>query len=187
MGGRTGFDYGLTCTKCLDGSHVMEQKFLGVTYSTKKTHRGNRSGYFEIMGHECKHVYHKGGFGKSSISWYGHGIGCGRTAESLVFQDRNQAIRHTFKLHQRFRNKELAKRTLELVDRLLPPDFDWRATRSDKKFQERLLYFSRAFDQLESVKRWQSLLEIAEHGSLEELSNQIKSQEPVVETDHLPR
>jgi hypothetical protein len=180
-GGRTGFDYSLTCTKCLDDSHVMERKFLGVTYSTKRTYQGNPSEYLEIIGRKCEHVYHKGGCGKSWISWYGHGIGCGWTAEGIVFQDRNRAVRRTFSLHQKFRNKELATRTLELIDRLLPPDFDWKATRSYSESRDRLLCFCRAFEQVESVETWQSLLEIAEHGTLLELSNQIKPLEPASE------
>ena len=176
MGGRTAFDYGLTCTRCLDDSHVIERKFLGVTYSTKRTHRGKPSEYFDITGHECEHVYHKGGFGRSWISWSGSGIGCGSTAEGMVFRDRNQAIRRTFELHQRFGNKELAKRTVELIDRWLPADFEWKSARGRSESRDRLLCFSWAFQETESEEGWQRLLDVAEHGTLDDLSNQITQQ-----------
>lgn len=173
MGGRTAFDYGLTCTKCLDDSHVVERKFLGVTYSTKRTPRGKPTGYVDITGHECEHVYHKGGFGRSWISWSGSGIGCGSTAEGIAFRDRNQAIRRTFELHRRFGNKELAKRTLELIDQWLPADFEWESARGRSETRDRLLCFSWAFQETKSEEGWQRLLDVAEHGTLEDLSNQI--------------
>lgn len=176
MGGRSAFDYGLTCTRCLNDSHVIERKFLGVTYSTKRTPRGKPTEYFEITGRKCEHVYHKGGFGRSWISWSGSGIGCGSTAEGMVFRDRNQSIKRTFELHQRFGDKELARRTLELIDRWLPADFDWKASRGRSESQDRLLCFSWAFKETESKEEWQRLLDIAEHGTLEELSNQIPQQ-----------
>ncbi len=176
MGGHTGFDYGLTCTKCLDDSHVIERKFLGVTYSTKTTRRGAPSDYVGIVGHECKHIFHKGGRGRSWISWSGGGIACGMTAEGMVFRDRNQAIRRTFELHRRFRNKDLAKRTLEWIDRMIPPDLDWKASRGRSESQDRMLCFTWAFQETESVEAWQRLLDVAEHGTLVELSNQITQQ-----------
>lgn len=176
MGGRTGFDYGLTCTKCLDDSHVIERKFLGVTYSTKTTHRGAPSDYVDIMGQECEHVFHKGGCGRSWITWSGHGIGCGMTAEGMVFRDRNQAIRRTFELYRRLGSKELAKRTLDLIDRLLPPDFDWTASRGLSADRERLLCFGWAFEKTDTEESWKRLLDIAEQGTLEELSKQITQQ-----------
>jgi hypothetical protein len=176
MGGRTGFDYGLTCTKCLDDSHVIERKFLGVTYSNKTTRWGAPSDYADITGHECKHVFHKGGCGKSWISWSGSGIGCGMTGEGMVFRDRNQAIRRTFELHQRFGNKALAKRTLDLIDKWLPPDFDWKASRGRSELRDRMLCFSLVFHETESEVAWQRLLDVAEHGTLIELSNQITQQ-----------
>ncbi len=176
MGGRTGFDYGLTCTKCLDDSHVIERKLLGVTYSTKTTHRGAPLDYVKIMGHECEHVFHKGGRGRSWISLSGSGIACGMTAEGMVFRDRNGAIRRTFELHQRFGNKELAKRTLKVIDRWLPPDFDWKGARDRSESQDRLLVFSWTFQETESEEGWETLLDVAEHGTMEELSNQITQQ-----------
>lgn len=163
MGGRTGFDYSLTCTKCLDSSHVIERKFLGLTYNKTVTPRAKQPGYSEITGHECRHVYHKGGYGRSSISWFGGGIGCGMTAEGMVFRDRNQAVKHTFELYRRLGNKPLAAKTLALIDRLLPPDFDWKASRGRSELLGEMAGFAWVFGETSSEAAWKKLLDETGH------------------------
>jgi hypothetical protein len=63
-----------------------------------------------------------------------------------------------------------------LIDRLLPPDFDCKASRGLGEGRDRLLCFVWPFQQTDSEESWKKLLDIAEHGTLEELSNQITQQ-----------
>jgi hypothetical protein len=171
MGGRTGFDYGLTCTRCLREYHVVERNFLGVTYATSKTLGNTKPDYHAITGHECHHVYRKGGFGRSNISWFGESIRCGRTGEGGAYAYRNEAVRLTFELNKKLRNTKLSLRTLRLIDTLLPPDFDWKESHGRSEGRDKLLCFALAFKQVESEESWVSLLEVAEHGTLQEISN----------------
>jgi hypothetical protein len=65
---------------------------------------------------------------------------------------------------------------LEWIDRMLPPDLDWKALRGRSESRDRMLCFTLAFEETESEEAWQRLLDIAEHGTLVELSNQITQQ-----------
>jgi len=168
LGGRTTYDYGLNCTKCHKDYHVVERKFLGFTYNTKKTLRQDPPYYATFTGQECDHVFRRGGFGRSTF----FGIGCGITGEGIFFRDRNRALRSAFRLGDQLDAPELAKRTMVVVDSLLPPDIDWMEKPRKTDEEQMMLYlFGAMLEKIEDEDAWRKLLLVAETGTLSDLEN----------------
>lgn len=119
--GRSGFstyDYDYKCTKCLRDYHEVEYKFFGHTY--RKTEHLEFAGndWTSIFGAPCEHVYRTGTYGQESGGMKADGI----TAEGTLFGHRWDTLNTAFVLYQKFPNKDLMKRTIQVADTILPPD-----------------------------------------------------------------
>jgi hypothetical protein len=119
FGGST-YDYGLSCTKCRLSRHVVLQRCFGIPFFRSSTEGTRAADYEGIFGQPCRHVFRKGGFGRSS--WFFPGGGCGTTAEGNILRFRTQAVATTFELAKRFGDKESARNTFAIIDRLMPPE-----------------------------------------------------------------
>ena len=163
LGGRTAYDYGLKCTKCHKDYHVVERKFLGFIYNTKKTLREDPPYYAIFTGQECDHVFRRGGFGRSTI----FGIACGITGEGNFFRERNRALRSVFHLGDQLDAPELAKRTIGVIDSFLPPDVDWlEKPRGNDEEQIMLFLLGAMLEKVENKDAWSKILSVAEAGTL---------------------
>lgn len=177
LGGRSGYDYGLTCTKCLQYQHIVEKKLLGVTYSSTKRLLEDPSYYSEITGHECEHVFHRDGFGRSKYFLGRSIIGCGVTSEGIFFRERNQVVQRVFQLDSELDSPMLSTRTLALVDQLVPPDTNWKAKMSSMDEPAmKLFLLSAKLSKTETEEAWREALAIAETGSVADLENQYTQQ-----------
>jgi len=119
IGGST-YDYGLRCTKCLLDRHIIERKCFGIPFYRSSTKRTKAADCEGIFNQPCQHVFRTGGFGRSPL--FGGSIGCGVTAEGNFLRYRIQAVVTTYELAKRFGDKQTARDTFAVIDRLMPPD-----------------------------------------------------------------
>src|SRR3954463_11081479 len=68
FGAWKGYDYSLVCAKCLASKHIIEQHFLGITFSRTMRNTKPAADYERIFGHPCEHIFRKSGFGRVSHS-----------------------------------------------------------------------------------------------------------------------
>ncbi len=115
------YDYGKTCIYCLRDYHVVEEQFCGVTFYRKSKLRDEGyPRYEEVFGHPCEHVYKTGGFGRSIGGIWGGGIGCGMTAEGVLFRQRKAIIGLSYRLSETTRETAPLITTIELMDIWFP-------------------------------------------------------------------
>jgi hypothetical protein len=108
------WDYGFTCTRCLYYEHRIQHRLCGITVWESTMRRDNQYEqiYRALFQQPCTHMMKTGGFG--------HNPGCGITAEGMVFQGRNQAVKALFEAYQRNPNAALARESFALVEQLFP-------------------------------------------------------------------
>jgi hypothetical protein len=108
------WDYGFNCTRCLYYEHRIQHRLCGVTLWESTMNRRNEyeRDYRAIFQQPCTHAMKTGGFG--------HNPGCGVTAEGLVFEGRNKAVKALFEAYQRNPNTALARESFALVEQLFP-------------------------------------------------------------------
>ena len=155
IGGST-YDYGLHCTKCLLDRHVGVLKCFGIPFYRSSTERSRAADYEGIFNQPCRHVFRTGGFGRSSM--FGGRIGCGTTAEGAFLRYRFRAVATTYQLAKRFGDKQIARDTFAIIDRLMPPD----TRRSQGAFiPSELLYLSDYLDRITTREEWLDVLRCA--------------------------
>jgi hypothetical protein len=121
--GFSNYDYDKRCTRCLREYHVLEKRFVGLTYY--KSEELVFAGYdlADFTGTPCVHVYRTDGFGRETFNPIGGGmIADGVTAEGTLFRFRWEALKATFDLYLKTHNKELLKQSMDFIDSILPPD-----------------------------------------------------------------
>ena len=108
------WDYGFNCTRCLYYEHRIQHRLCGITLweSTMNQRNQYEQDYRAIFLQPCTHAMKTGGFG--------HNPGCGITAEGMVFQGRNKAVKALFEAYQRNPNAALARESFALVEQLFP-------------------------------------------------------------------
>jgi hypothetical protein len=108
------WDYGFNCTRCLYYEHRIQHRLCGITLweSTKNRRNEYEQDYRAIFQQPCTHAMKTGGFG--------HNPGCGMTAEGIVFNGRNNAVKALFETYQRNPNAALARESFALVEQLFP-------------------------------------------------------------------
>ena len=159
FGGST-YDYGLKCTKCHLGKHVVLRMCFGIPFYRSSTEGTRAADYQGIFGQPCRHVFRKGGFGRSS--WFFGGGGCGITAEGNILRFRTQAVNTTFELAKRFGDKESARKTFAIIDRLMPPE----TRRLEGPYiPGELIELSFELEKVEKHEDWLNLLRRAESNS----------------------
>lgn len=170
LGGRVTVDHELTCTKCLEGHHVVKRKFLGVTYDTSDRLREAPEDYVTITGEQCVHVFRKGGSGRTTGFLGRRIMADGFTEEGVYFRERNQVIRDVFYLNRKLDAKDMANQTLALVEEWIPPDSDLVVLLRDPHAQDnrtKLTMFRIALEDVDSSEGWKMLLDAAEDDALD--------------------
>jgi len=126
LGGET-YDYGLQCTKCLLYRHITVQRCFGIPFYRSSTERTKETDYEGIFGQPCQHIFRTGGFGRQA--WFVGSVGCGSTADGSFLRWRMKAVAMTYELAKRFGDKQTARDTFAIIDRLMPPDsrMSWNA------------------------------------------------------------
>lgn len=157
LGGST-YDYGLQCTKCLHYKHVVLQRCFGIPFYRSSSEHANRGDYEKVFGHSCQHIFRKDGFGRSSYSLLGSGGGCGSTAEGTFLRYRTRAVSTTYELVKRVGEKQLARETFAVIDRIMPPE-----TRSSPgaMIPSELVSLSIYLDSVQSREDWLEVLRCA--------------------------
>ena len=149
------YDYDLKCTKCLRDYHVVEYKYLGLTYS--KTEHLNLEGndLSQVFGEPCQHIYRKGEYGRQ----IGGLMEDGETAEGQLFSLRWKTIASAFDLYKKFPNKELLRKTFQITDSILPPDATLDYMHNPKSSNEGFLFLlSHDLEVAKSEKDWADAL-----------------------------
>ncbi len=166
---KTIYDYGLVCTKCLQDRHIVDYRYFGLTYRKTEKLQEDPTYYQDLMGRECRHVFHKAGFGRQR-----HGmIGCGMTAEGIHFRVRNEAVEKTFRLGSKLQAPDLVRQTMTVVDSLLPPDSNWQNREAVSEDDWSKLYLLESI--LETIadrESWTDFLSAIEGGSLSDYDAQ---------------
>jgi hypothetical protein len=158
-------DYGLSCAKCLEKKHVVEQRFLGIQLSRRTRDRKPPGDYERVFGHSCEHVFRKGGFGRSRRSIGGSSIGCGTTSEGIFIRPRMQAVAAAYDAEQRLHERDLALETLQLVDTLMPPDFPLERRREMTDVTHSTLWMLGSYlGKVETSGQWRAVLDAARDG-----------------------
>lgn len=108
------WDYGFNCTRCLYYEHRIQHRLCGITVWESTMNRRNQyeQVYLALYQQPCTHAMKTGGFG--------HNPGCGMTAEGIVFEGRNRAVKALFEAYQRNPNADLARESFALVELLFP-------------------------------------------------------------------
>ena len=179
-GGRSTYDYELTCTNCLQDHHVIERKIVGITYSRTSKLTSDPPDYPRIRSSDCDHIFHRGGFGRTRRGVHADGM----TSEGAYFRDRNQLIRQVFRLHRQFEENALANETLDLTNRLLPPDADWsKQSQSLDENRTRLLLLKHSLEEVDSLEQWKELVAVAKSGTIQDLEIRITQQVEAPDAD----
>ncbi len=165
-------DYGLICAKCMETHSMLEGKLFGITFSKKD--RGIRSNeigsVYEGLYHTpCNHLFHKGGFGRSTYYWSLHGkffhrgkIACGQTAEGILFRWRDGAVRSTFSAYRRMTNAEMAHETLQFIESKFPASIILASRESiPPQTHSTFWQLSILLDHAQNVDEWKQALEKA--------------------------
>lgn len=157
--GWSSYDYSLQCTKCLADKHVVENCFLGVTYSSSTKDRDPAKDYQRIFGRPCEHLFHKGGFGRSTAG----GVSCGMTSEGIIFSARNSAALAVYAAEERLRDMNLALETFGFIDTRVSPDIKmehWR--RLPENVLPGLFTLSSLLPLAETTEEWRTILHAAQ-------------------------
>lgn len=165
------YDYGLQCTKCLAGKHVVEQQLFGLTVLRGTEDRERAADYERIFGRPCEHVFRKGGFGRGSHSLLGSSIGCGITGEGVLVRPRLEAVFAAYDIERRLIDPELTLATFDLIDTLMPPDIsiDQRHAVPDTA-QSKSFLISLYLRRANAVEEWRAVLHAA-RGDFSDRSN----------------
>jgi hypothetical protein len=162
LGAWTTYDYGLRCTKCLAGKHVVEQQLFGITVSRHTTDRDTAADYERIFGHPCEHVFRKGGFGRGWHSILGSGIGCGITGEGAFIGPRIEAVSATYDADHRLHDHDLTLATFQFIDTLMPPDIQQQQRHDLPATAESTTSLLGSFlHHAKTVEQWRAVLDAA--------------------------
>ena len=172
LGAWSTYDYGLRCTKCLAGKHVVEQRFFGIPFFRSTTTRATEADYERIFGHPCQHIFRKGGFGRGSrLLFMPAAVACGSTAEGSFVRPRIEAVSATYAVERRLPGRELALDTLRAIDQMWPPDIKLEQ-REEISQQARSTVLNLGFylPRVKTVEQWQAVLTAAQ-GGFKDVSN----------------
>jgi hypothetical protein len=165
FGGWVVDDYGLRCTKCLETKHVVVQRFLGIPLYKRTQDHKPPGDYERVFGHSCEHVFRKGGFGRTTCSIFGSGIGCGRTGEGMVLAPRISAVGATYEAEKLLHDRELVHETFQLIDSLVPPDSSFERRKELSPIDGvTLMRLAHHLHRVKTAEQWRAVLDAARQG-----------------------
>lgn len=166
------YDYGVRCSKCLAKKHVVEWQFLGIPLTRRTQDQKGAQNYEGVFGRPCEHVLRQGGFGRTSISLFGGGIGCGMTGEGMLVRPRMDAVSAVYEIHARLDDRGLALETFQFIEELMPADLGLQALKDlPLAAPVTLSHLASYLQKAQTVEDWRSALEAArrDHRDLNKL------------------
>jgi len=121
-GGWSKRSYTAICMKCLAKKHGVEKRLFGRVISTNESAPSAGRCYETLMDEKCEHRFRKMGFCHYRGLFYRGGISCGSYSGSPIRRVRLTALEFTYDAFERIGDRNLAVRTYELIDQILPPD-----------------------------------------------------------------
>lgn len=133
MSTKQALSYSSVCTHCLATRSGVERSILGISYEDKhqairflyntaeeprpaEFSDGRQTIYERIHGKTCEHDFARMGF----CRYRSGSIGCGEFGGSPEVRSRNEVMSGTFAAFERVRDKEVAARSCELIEREFP-------------------------------------------------------------------
>jgi len=155
------WDYGFNCTRCLYYEHRIQHRLCGVTVWESTMGRRNQyeQVYQALFQQPCTHAMKTGGFG--------HNPGCGITAEGMVFQGRDKAVKALFEVYQRNPNAALARESFALVEQLFPERttveeyYRMQGEQTNAPNCGNMVMYAEWIDAVETTDEWQRVNDVA--------------------------